>query len=120
MDTDKVSKSAVRLSFIIVVCIFFIALMYVAYRSDTADERIEKNSEGFVVNQQRIEKLTSELKKTVHEQCEESKAAARGVNTVLETLINAVTVTQSIPPSEKADRIKKYEGAKMKIPECKE
>lgn len=65
-----------------------------------------------------IQANTDRLELAVYDQCRASQHAAVGTNTVLDTLIAAVTLTNSIPSAEKTDRVAKYEAAKQTIPVC--
>jgi uncharacterized membrane protein len=89
-----------------------------AFRSQLNANEANDAKEQSEANVRAIQANTDRLEKVVHEQCEAGQVSAHGINTVLETLINAVTITTSIQPAEKADRIRKYTAALQPIPVC--
>lgn len=108
---------------LILTTLFAIGLFLVALRSDSGDNQIKLNTAQLVGNQQRLDHLTTELKRSVHGQCEDSQASARGVNTILDALIRVnkkVVVGPATSQAEIDARIKMYVDAKMKTPECRE
>lgn len=69
-------------------------------------------------NANHIAANTRDLKVGVHDICTASNTAAMGTNDVLQSLINAVTITNSLPALEKQDRIAKYKAAMVPMLRC--
>lgn len=118
MDKEAVSKAVVRRTMLIVITIFIIGLVYVGYRGDKANEKTEKLVDDVKTNQERIIKITEELKVVIKDQCLESQHAAQGINDVFDILIDGAKESLVFSPTEKAARIKRYESAKTKNPVC--
>lgn len=95
--TENVQKFASRWQVTIAFILVMLAFTLLAYRSEVNTNRISRN---------------------VYLQCQANNRAANGTNHVLDALIAAVTITKSLPDSEKTDRIKKYQAVKVPMLNC--
>lgn len=115
---DTVSVAAVRWSLSIIFVICLSATLLVSIQGRQNDERLERalaTQQSVIVQ---VDANTKQLKTTVHNLCVASNTAATGTNEVLQSLINAVTITKSLPTTEKVDRIKKYRAVMVPLLKC--
>ena len=106
-----VSVAAVRWSLTVIFVVCLSATLLVSIQGRNNDDRLEK---ALVVQASAV----TQIRTNTHNLCLASNTAADGTNAVLQTLINAVTATRSIPPAEKVDRIRKYEAAMVPLLRC--
>jgi len=112
-------QPAARRPVTILLVILIAVALFLAFRSQlsanearAAFEQSEKNVVATQANTDRLENL-------VHEQCEQAATQARSLNSVLNSLIEGAEKSTVFSPTEKATRIKRYEGDKQPITACK-
>jgi len=108
---ETVSVASVRWLITAVFVICLSATLLVAVQGRQNDDAIK----AAIV---KVDANTEDLKTAVHDLCLASNTAADSSNRVLQSLINAVTVTKTLPAAEKADRIRKYRAAMTPILKC--
>lgn len=124
-NSDLVSKAAVRWSLIGVFVINAAITLTVAFNASNNDDDINRIAATqhlalgrIQANTAHADKTTASLQKALTTQCNDRNTAAVGTNAVLDSLLEAVKVTKSLPPAEKAERVALYNSVKVRILDC--
>lgn len=108
---DTVSVASVRWSLTIIFVVCMSTSLLVSFQGRSNDNRLEK---ALVVQSAAVAQINT----NTHNLCVASNTAAKGTNAVLGALINAVTLTKSIPPAEKLSRVRKYRDVLVPLLKC--
>ena len=124
-NSDLISKASVRWSMIGIFVVNAMITGVFAVNGEIRDRAVEANTARTEANtarthalQIRADKNTASLQKALTTQCTDRNTAAVGTNAVLDSLLEAVNATKSLPPAEKAERVALYNSVKVPIINC--
>jgi hypothetical protein len=124
-SSQLISKASVRWLLIGIFLFNTGATVLVAVNGASKDNEVRRISDTQVKavaqiakNTIHMDKNTAALQKALTTQCNDRNTAAVGTNSVLDSLLEAVKVTGSLPTAEKKERMALYTSVKVPIINC--
>lgn len=103
---NYVTRRVMRRWLIWLFLIFMLVSVLFAYRGQLRDAVIEANTRDIHATVLGVDKNTAALKVAVHEQCLVQNQTAVTTNGIVDSIVDSVMATKSLPESEKAARLK--------------